>query len=313
MEVITHDMIRELDISPEQSIQWVENGFKMKHECQLPPKTSLKLEGNIFYNTMPCIMETINSAGVKVVSRYPKRSPSLESHILLYSTETGSLEAIIDATWITAMRTGAVAALAIKTFAVKNFQTVSLVGLGNTARATFEALLSIYKDKLLKIKLLKYKDQAEDFINRFSKAPNVEFEICENFEELVFNADVILSCVTVAENLFGRDELYKEGVLVVPVHTRGFQNCDLFFDKVYADDKEHVSNFKYFDRFKKFAEFSDVLLGKTEGRADDNERILSYNIGIALHDIYFARQIYDRLMNKGKIINFKTPNDKFWY
>ena len=29
---------------------------------------------------------------------------------------------------------------------------------------------------------------------------------------------------------------------VIPVHTRGFQNCDLFFDKVFADDTDHVKD-----------------------------------------------------------------------
>ena len=94
-------------------------------------------------------------------------------------------------------------------------------------------------------------------------------------------------------NQLGKDEWFKEGVLVVPIHTRGFQNCDLFFDKVFADDTSHVDGFKYFKQFKKFSEFDKVLHKEVVGRENDKERILSYNIGIALHDIYIAKKIFN--------------------
>ena len=92
-------------------------------------------------------------------------------------------------------------------------------------------------------------------------------------------------------------DLFKPGVLVVPVHTRGFQNCDLVFDKVFADDEDHVKGFKYFDRFRNFAEISSVLKKQTSGRIDDKERILAYNVGIGIHDIFFAMKIIQILIN----------------
>ena len=65
---------------------------------------------------------------------------------------------------------------------------------------------------------------------------------------------------------------------MVPVHTRGFSNCDLFFDKVYGDDTNHICHFKYFNQFKSFSEISDVLTGKALGRENNKERIIAYNI-----------------------------------
>jgi ornithine cyclodeaminase len=84
----------------------------------------------------------------------------------------------------------------------------------------------------------------------------------------------------------------------VPIHTRGFQNCDTTFDKVFADDTGHVQGFKYFNQFKHFAEISDVLKGENIGRSSDDERILSYNIGLGLHDVYFASKIIELLDQK---------------
>src|SRR5690606_38639268 len=109
-------------------------------------------------------------------------------------------------------------------------------------------------------------------------------QICETNEELIRNSDVVVSALTVSDNLIGEDEWYKKGVLVIPIHTRGFQNCDLFFDKVFADDKSHVEGFKHFGQFKYFNEIDKILKNEDEGRRTEDERILSYNIGIALHD-----------------------------
>lgn len=82
----------------------------------------------------------------------------------------------------------------------------------------------------------------------------------------------------------------KQGILVVPVHTRGFQNCDSIFDKVFADDEGHVKGFRYFNEFRKFGEIGDVISEKIKCRECDTERIPSYNVGIGLHDIYFAKK-----------------------
>ena len=102
-------------------------------------------------------------------------------------------------------------------------------------------------------------------------------------------------------------------MLLVPVHTRGFQNCDLFFDKIYGDDTGHVRGFKYFDRFKEFHEIGEVLSGRCPGRTSDKERIISYNIGIGLHDVLFASKIYD-LADKTHLqsVSIDREDKKFW-
>lgn len=68
---------------------------------------------------------------VKVVSRIAGRTPSLKSDSMLFDTKTGKVLAIIDSDYITTMRTGAVAALAVKTFKRTEVKTISFIGLGH--------------------------------------------------------------------------------------------------------------------------------------------------------------------------------------
>ena len=295
VKIISTEQIRQAAITPATCIKWVEESFRMKYDAQLPAKVSVHPQSEDFFTSMPALLpERFGRFGIKIVSRIDSDVPALKSDILLYDSHNGHLLAIFDGGWITAMRTGAVAALAVRTLKRSDADTYSIMGLGNTARATALCLLADHQEETVRFRLLRYKDQAERFIERFSSYDNASFEIIDSIEEFIGGAQVVISCVTAA---FGKifcpdDSLFQEGVLVVPVHTRGFQNCDLFFDKVYGDDTGHVRDFKYFARFRQFDEFSHVLLGDNPGRENDRERILSYNIGLGLHDVLFASKLY---------------------
>ena len=142
---------------------------------------------------------------------------------------------------------------------------------------------------------------------------NIRFEIIDDKRDFVANADVLISCVTVAtELLFPDDSLFKKGVTVIPVHVRGFQNCDLFFDKVFGDDTGQLRSFRYFSKFRQYDEFHHVLQGKNPGRTSEEERILSYNYGIAIHDIVFAARIFERIQHAGTGFTLENNDEKTW-
>lgn len=293
MQNLSKKDIENLGIQDENILLWVEQAFLSKSASMLPHKISLTFnEGRNFLNTMPAIIPALDAAGVKVVSRYSNRSPSIMGELLLYRFSTGEPIAIMDATWITAKRTGAVAALAVRTFAKEDYDSVAVMGLGQTGKSFLEMFLIAPGNHRKKIKLLRYKQQAEEVKAILEAKGCSNVQICNTYEDLIRDSDVIVSAITVAENQIGEDSWFKRGCLVVPIHTRGFQNCDLFFDKVFADDTGHVNGFRYFNKFKEFGEISDVLSGARPGRQSKDERILSYNIGIALHDIFIAKQIF---------------------
>lgn len=320
MKIISFDDINALEISPIDCYEWVNDMIVRKQEAVLPTKIHMNMSGNIFCNVMPSLVPGFAGAtwgGVKVVTRYPERKPSLDSKILLFNADSGEFLALMDGNWITAMRTGAVAAHSVIHFAKSNYKTVSMIGLGNVARSSLLVLASIIK-RPLDIKLLRYKDQAEVFEKRFASFSNLHFTIVDTIEECIKGSDVIISCATYFENDLAPDNWFDEGVLVVPVHTRGFTNCDLFFDKVFADDTGHVDHFKNFSKFLKFAEVGDVLNNKSVGRENDKERIIAYNIGVSIHDINYAAHIYQMLEQMPDVFNNLTdanmhdPTDKFW-
>ncbi|XCP84200.1 ornithine cyclodeaminase [Roseburia hominis] len=301
-----------MGITPKQCYEWVSEVITNKNDYILPHKTSLKYKKDGFYNTMPSILEKEGYFGVKIVNRYSDREPALDSKLMLYDLESGELKALMDANFITAMRTGAVAAHSINLLAKSNACVIGVIGLGNAARATIKVLAEVNPEKEYVIKLLEYKNQHKLFKEELSSLyTNLTFEYVSSYECLIKGSNVVVSAATYFENDIAEDNWFDEGVLLVPIHTRGFGICDLTFDKIYADDVGHVAHFKNFSKFKKFGEITDVVNGKIAGRETDKERILAYNIGISLHDVYFALNLYNEFEG-GISIDMNRPKGKFW-
>lgn len=310
MKIITHEMISGLNLDANVWYDWADTVLRNKHEYIMPAKTSLHF-GSSYFNTMPSILPSENVMGVKVVNRFIGRIPSLDSQLLLYNYTTGENIALMDASLITAMRTGAVTVHAMEMFANSDFYEVGMMGFGNIGIACMEILTVHYVGKQMKIKLLKYKDHAEKIKARYKHYDNIEFVIVDTVEEIIRNSDVVISSITYAADLLGEDDWFKKGCLVIPVHLRGFQNCDLFFDKVYGDDYGQIKGFKYFNEFKYFAETSEVLRGDKKGRESHDDRILSYNIGMSIHDMYAAAKIYQYFKDTDDIQNL-SPDMRYW-
>lgn len=320
MRIISEQTIRSLGITPKQCTDWIYESFALKSEAQLPAKISVHPTDTDFFTSMPCLLPESKSNpdiryfGIKEVHRIQGAVPSLGSDMLLYNAKNGDLLALLDGDWITTMRTGAVAAASSKALRKKNSSRYGMLGLGNTARASLLCILEAEPEKHFDVKLLRYKDQAELFIQRFKDYKNVSFEIVDDVKEIAQSVDVLISCITSANGLIVEDEsLFPPGITIIPVHMRGFQNCDTTFDRVFGDDTDHVKGFKYFNQFNDYNEIGEVLSGNDPGRKSDEQRIIDYNYGLALHDVVYASKIFE-LVKDSDIpeVEIQKETAKFW-
>ncbi len=318
MLLIDFDQISKLCITPRECIDWVYDAFVAKGDSEniFPYKTIMRMHGPIFFNMMPSYLARQGRVGMKVVSRHLNEQPALKADFLLYDVERGAALAFMDATWITAMRTGAAAALASVRLANthKEFLNIGFVGLGNTARATMLCVRELYKGPI-HVHLFKYKNQGNLFVERFSDMADVTFHIVDDKRQLLKDLDILFSCVTTPfDESFAPDDYFPKGLVLVPIQSTGFQNCDLFFDKIYGDDTRWVSNFRYFDRFRYYAEFTDVLTRRDEGRTSEDERIIVYFCALSLHDLMYASHIYDKVLKSSPsyVVDLQCGVNKFW-
>lgn len=264
MQQISFEQILKLGITPLECVNWAETVIKNKNNYVLPHKISITYGNECYFNTMPAYMPDMNIIGVKEVSRVTGREPTLQGDILLYDSVSGDMKCFMDGTWITTWRTAAVAAITVEKLKKSDAKNISLMGLGNIARAFVLCIDAIREHEEIELNILAYKDQHELFIERFRNHKNIHIKVFNDVKEMFKISDVIVSCVTAATSLFDEnDEDFKPGVLIVPVQTRGFQNCDLTFDKIFCDDIPHISGFKYFNQYKSITEMTDVLNNST--------------------------------------------------
>lgn len=318
MKIISQQEIKHLGITARQCCDWIRESFSIKQNAQLPAKISCHPADFDFFTTMPCLLpedaEGQRYFGVKEVHRIKGSVPSLGSDMMLYDANSGELIALVDTDWITTMRTGAVAAVSAQALRKDGAHKYGFVGLGNTARATMLCILENETEMHFEVQLLRYKDQAELFIERFKAYSNVTFTIVDDIVEMARTVDVFISCITDANGLLVEDEkTFQPGVTVIPVHMRGLQNCDTSFDRVFGDDTDHVKGFKYFSQYQDYNEIGEVLAGRDPGRKSQNQRIIDYNYGLALHDVVFASKIYKLLKDKVSTeVKIEKETEKFW-
>lgn len=286
-----------MNIPLEKYYEWVCTTIANKDKTILPPKCCMRPDAHRFFTTMPSIIPYENCVGVKIITRQPNKEsgPSLTSQIYLYDLESGEMLAIMDGSFITAMRTGAIATHTVHTFANPDFSNIGMVGLGVTGIATMDMLAVVFRDKKLTVHLLRHKGQEIPFMERYKKYGNITFQCHDSAPEMFRGCEVVISCVTFIDEDYASPDTYQAGCLVVPVHAWGFVGCDTTFDKVFVDDIGHTEHFQNFKQFKSVCEVSEVVQGIKPGRESEKERILVYNVGLSIHDIAFAKKIYDML------------------
>lgn len=112
-------------------------------EVQMPPKLYITLpEGD--FRTMPAYLPSLSLAGVKVVNVHPgnpaRGLPTVMALTIILDIATGAPVAILNATKLTDMRTGAAGAVAAKYLSPKKEIVLGLIGTGRQAEAQYRAI-----------------------------------------------------------------------------------------------------------------------------------------------------------------------------
>lgn len=148
--------------APESSIQMsdVINAVKMAFLdhgngiCTMPPKSYVPLPGGDF-RTMPSYLPSLKTAGVKVVNVHPNNRaqglPTVMGTIILLDPPTGRPVAILNATGLTNLRTGAAAAVATSVLAPVKQGTLGMIGAGQQARSGLLAIKEVLEIESIRV------------------------------------------------------------------------------------------------------------------------------------------------------------------
>lgn len=120
-----------------------------KDVVSMPPKVYINLPKGDF-RTMPAYIPSMDIAGVKIVNVHPEnhkfKLPTVMALTVILDTDTGAPLAILNATYLTDLRTAAAGAVAAKHLSAKKNIRVGLIGAGNQAKA---AVMAISKELVI--------------------------------------------------------------------------------------------------------------------------------------------------------------------
>lgn len=311
--------IQSLNIPMGQIVGWVEEALRLKGlgKTEMPPKPGIHTWPDAFIHAMPAYLPDLKAAGMKWVSGYPdnfkKGLPYISGLLILNDPETGVPIAVMDCTWITAMRTGAVTAVAAKYLARPDASVIGIIGCGVQGRSNLEALATVLK-KITAVKAYDSRPESQKaYVNEMSKRLNLNVVGVSSPREAVIDSDIIVTAVPIAKEPKPviEDSWLKPGALAAPVDLDTLWKAEAMqkVDKFCVDDTAQILHFKSEGYLKGlpsiYADLGEIVAGKKPGRQNNKERIMSMNLGLALEDMAVAIHIYQ--MASEKSIGRKLP------
>ncbi|HET6158087.1 MAG TPA: ornithine cyclodeaminase family protein [Dongiaceae bacterium] len=258
----------------------------------------------------------IDLAGVKIVGDYVENYqhglPSEMAILNLFDPRTGMPKAILDATSITEMRTGAVTALGAKYLARKDSKVLGHIGARGTAYWNVRLLDKLFDFDEIRVHSRR-KDSRDAFAAQLSRDLGKEVRALDSWEATVKGADIVVE----ASRLMKPEPLLKTtwikpGAFVVPYGTMSAVELSLtdIMSKLVVDDwgqckggqfgalRAHVEAGKLSEATL-HAEFGQIVAGLKPGREREDETILFWHRGLSLSDIALGHALLEKATRTG--------------
>jgi alanine dehydrogenase len=268
------------------------------------------------FNILRGYVKPLAVAGVKVVSdfvdNYKVGLPSEMALLNLFSPDTGMPLAVIDATSITDMRTGAMTAIGAKYLARKSSRVLGHIGARGTAYWNVRLLDHLFDFEEIRVHSRRLESRNE-FGARLARDLGKPVIVTDDWESCVRGADIVVeaSRLPKPEPLL-KTAWIKKGAFVVPYGTMSALELSLtdIMDKMVVDDwgqcrkglpfgalRMHVES----DRLTQetlHAELGQIVAGRKPGRENDGETNLLWHRGLSITDIALGHAL---LVKAGKM------------
>jgi len=237
------------------------------------------------------------------------------SHIItLNDPETGIPLAVMDGTLISAMRTGAAAAVGAKYLARIDSEMVAMLGAGVINRTTLmcdiHAMKNLKKVKIFDIR----KEKSKAFSQEMSRRLGLEIECTDSMEAAIKDSDVCHLATAGESDPTLESRWFREGSVLDAVSDFvGSDDILLRADRVVVDDIEmHRAMAPYSPenllctlmiqgrmKWNDLVELGAVAIGSKRGRLSDEEKITLCIEGMAIEDIAWACAVYKEALKIG--------------
>lgn len=318
MLLLNKDEIRQV-FSMKDAIEADKNAYKLFSEgkAEVPLRTVIRTaDGDSSFCFMPSYSDGMKAAGIKIVNIFPgnkeKDLPTTVGQVLLIDGETGAVSALMDGTFVTALRTGAASGAAFDFFGRGDARYGALIGTGSQAECQLEAMMAARQLKQIRVAARDF-EKTKVFVERmqlvFGDSYDTEIKAVRDTNEAIADADLI-TCVTTSGKPTFDAGIVKKGAVLSGVgsYLPDMQELDpAIFDragKIYFDSRDAVLA-ESGDVQRPMAagtlkesqftgDIGEYILGKVPGRESEDEIIVFKNVGLGILDLVAAAEIYGK-------------------
>ena len=310
-----------LDLTDDEIIAAVEAALAAqgRGEAVVEPRVHLVPESTEkgHFNVLRGSIAPLGVAGVKVVGdyigNYRLGLPSEMALLNLFDPETGMPRAVLDATSITDMRTGAMTAIGARHLARRDCRVLGHIGARGTAFWNVRLLDRLFDFEEIRVHSRR-PESRKAFGERLETALGKPVAVTDNWRDCLEGADILVeaSRLSAPEPLF-RTEWIEKGAFVVPYGTMSAVELSLtdIMDKVVVDDwgqcgpgrpfgalRRHVDEGKLTEETL-HAELGQIVAGARPGRESAEETILFWHRGLSTSDIALGQAMLEKAARMG--------------
>lgn len=285
----------------------VETAFRAKGSggVEMPPKTAIHPgSADSFIHAMPASIPAMGAAGIKWIAGYPENQGRLLAYIngllILTDPPTGIPVAVMDATWITAVRTAAASAVSARYLASPSSRTLAVLGCGVQGLAHLEAL-PIVLPGIDSVRAYDPDRGRAVALAAAAEAVGLRATVAEEPRQAVEGADVVVTAGPILHvpHATIRAEWLAPGLFASAVdfdsywHPAALARLDLFT----TDDVPQLEHFReagYFAAIPAIdADLGDLVIGRHPGRTSADQITMACNLGVAIDDVAVAATVLD--------------------
>ena len=288
-------------------IEILDGAFRAKRagDVEMPPKIGVHPREDAFIHAMPAYLSDTDAVGLKWVAGYPSNQPLgipyIHGLFVLSDAATGRPLAVMDATWITEVRTAAASILGIRALAEGPVESLGIIGCGRQGNVHLELAEQVFPT-LRRVGLFdRHRERADALA---AAHPNLEVQVASAAEGIAPGADVIVSTAAIVrhpERPLRRDHL-ADATVACAVDFDATLSEDLFEDAgmFVVDD---IAQYRYYRQQGYFAGYPPEATELAEVLAAEAPRAGGLNVyvplGIALEDVAVAAEINRRAADAG--------------
>lgn len=320
--------VERLALSDDEILTAVENvlAAQGRHETVIEPRVHLVPETSAkgHFNVLRGFVATLRVAGVKIVGdfvgNYALGLPSEMALLNLFDPQTGTPIAVIDATAITDMRTGAMTAVGAKHLARRSSNVLGHIGARGSAYWNVRLLDRLFRFDEIRVHSLR-PESRRAFAERLERDLGRRIVVTDDWRSCVEGADIVVEASRLSEpQALLKTAWIRTGALVVPYGTMSAVELSLtdVMEKIVVDDwsqcrkglpfgalRQHVDSDRLTER-NLHAELGEIVAGTKPGRERDDETILFWHRGLSTTDIALGHALLEkaRRMSIGQTLRF---------